>query len=1099
MPKKITKIEVIKAGSNPDIDTDFKTDVREHTIQHIKDMYGERNFASINTFNKLAAKAAFKQLCTIYNIPFSEANRITALIPEGSEGINPTLTDLFDKKSDFYEAAESFRVAVSGDEWAKIVDGAQALEGRIKSVGQHPCGIIISAKPLDTIIPLRISKDSGETITQWEYEELEDMGLIKFDALSLDTIDLIHTTLTYIIEAGKEPPNIIQLFQGERNDKKTFNMLAKGETTGIFQLSSDGMKKLLMSMKCSEFDDIVAANALYRPGPMGMGLHNEYAERKKDVSKRIPVSPEFKGTEIEKILEKTYGSVIYQESVMSIAQKCAGFTSSEADALRKAMGKKKMSILAKYEKKFKEGMLSNPEFIGKDKAVDELWHGLIGFSKYAFNKCLHGATQVHYPNGLRVSVSELYKKYGENPENLSILSMFPDGSIKPHKVRSIKDTGWKPVYTIITESGRKIQVTKDHRMLTDSGYFTIADGGLKEGTLLATDSGSSGLSTTVALVSVGGDELLKKLVTEHIERIHAENRVVLSNSPAAVELSSCDYIEKIDELITLNSCGKYDKILHLFEPESNEESHTYDIEMELDGPANFIANGLVSHNSHSVAYGLNAYASAYLKAHYPVEFMAALISHNVDDKKKVMTYLKEARRMGIKIKTVDINRSGIHVAPDKEDKNTIIYGFDGLKGLTDSTAKLIVQARGTQGFTSVEDCIKKCREYGLERKNLYESLALAGAFDSFGVSRKKVVENIDSLLKEGKKSSDMGLTLFDSFGDTSSPSIDLTGKDYPFTERIKHEANTIGLFITEHPMSRFKKALKNAKDYTSLSDILRKKGKYNVVAALTDVTVKTLKRGGSVTIVQADDGNISVEMRCAPHLEKSLQKWIYQDKIRKLYEKGERAKIDESVKKLLSDTSIIPLPPLENNTVYKMEIESSFSSFENQARIKILKIKPVIFDINGEQSFCLPLKKKAHKTLPQEIKNYAVQMNDGEKEMSLVFGIRDNTHDTQDIHYCYAIKHLESFEEEKEKDNSTGLTVLGEKTLSSPIKNKKKKKELQWPPEKIEVDFSQASHLKEDEQDYYKYSCYKWIDTGVDIPVDIGNKNFQEYIRKLKE
>ncbi|NMA68950.1 MAG: DNA polymerase III subunit alpha, partial [Desulfitobacterium sp.] len=196
--KKIAKIEVIKAGSNPDIDSDFNTICRDSVIEMITEKYGKENTANIITFNTLAAKGAFKAMCTIYEVPFAQANKITSLIPPDVEGEPCTIEDIYNPNSDRYSEAADFRTATSDDFWKPIIAGAKEISGRNKSVGVHPCGMVISSKKLAEVIPLHVRQKDGRVITQLSYKDLEELGLIKMDILGLDTVDLIQKTIEYI-------------------------------------------------------------------------------------------------------------------------------------------------------------------------------------------------------------------------------------------------------------------------------------------------------------------------------------------------------------------------------------------------------------------------------------------------------------------------------------------------------------------------------------------------------------------------------------------------------------------------------------------------------------------------------------------------------------------------------------------------------------------------------------------------------------------------------------------------------------------------------------------------------------------------------------
>lgn len=679
--KKIASIQVIKAGSAPDVDSDFHTEYRELARAHVEEVYGRGTVADIVTFQTLAAKAAFKIMCTIYSVSFAQANKIAALIPGPIEGKDCTIDDIFNPKSSRYDECGDFRTATAGEEWTSVLAGAKAIEGRVRATGIHPCGVIISSKPLIETVPLQVKQADGRVISQWTYQELESLGLLKFDFLGLDTVDLIAHTVEYIQKTGKPVPNMVEIIHGEMDDKKTFELLSRGETDGIFQLASPGVKDLLRRMRPTSLADITATTALYRPGPMGMNSHIKYADRKNGREKvEYPIHPDFKGSPLEEILEKTYSLVVYQEQIMQIANQIGGMTLQEGDDLRKAMGKKKKDVMAKMKPKFLAGGEAN----GYSKeALNQLWDTIAVFAEYGFNK------------------------------------------------------------------------------------------------------------------------------------------------------------------------------------------------------------------SHSVAYAINAYQAAFLKANYPVEFMAALISQNVGKKEKILTFLQEAKRMGLKVGSVDINISDVKVAPDYTGKSgyDIVYGLSGINSVSKDMAKIIIDERNANGpFTSVQDTVTRCSRNGVTNRKIFENLALAGAFDAFGHSRRAIVENLSAMMGEAKTQKAMGASLFDMLGgedEASAMTIDLNSiGEYPHVQKLKKEFDVIGLYLTSHPLANAGSlgGLRSA----PISQILKstQTSQVKLVGTVTEITVKRQKRGGKSIQITIDDGTGFIAAFVNRDIVKGIDKKVSQDKIRSLYESG---------------------------------------------------------------------------------------------------------------------------------------------------------------------------------------------------------------------
>lgn len=747
MKKKIASIEIVSPGSNPDVDTDFHTQIVDDTVDHLRNLYGTQSVANISTISTLKGKSAFKQICTIYEVPFSVAQKLSDMIPDAIEGDTATLADLFDKESSFYGAGSDFRAAVSDKKWDKVIKGALALEGRTKTLGTHACGIIVSSKELSKTVPMMMdTKKDGSNIrftkTQWPYPQLEDMGLIKLDLLGLDTVDIIHLTLENIIKNGKEPPNMIEKFGGDRDDRKTYELLSSGFTEGVFQLSSPGMQELLRRMSPRSFEDIVAVSALYRPGPMGTNSHTEYAERRAGRSQVEPLHPGFAGTRLEEILEDTQGIMVYQEQVMQIANEIAGMSLQEGDDLRKAMGKKQMSVMSKMRPRFIKGGVENNY---PQDAMEHLWEAMVPFASYAFNK------------------------------------------------------------------------------------------------------------------------------------------------------------------------------------------------------------------AHSVAYGLNTYATAYLKANYPVEFMSALIAQNIKDRDKVREHIKEANRMGITMGPIDINASDVQVSPDYNNITDfdIVFGLGGIKAVTEENAKTIVKERDKNGpYSTVQDVIKRMETYGLTNRRIFENLAKAGAFDSLGIPRKQIVEKIKSLIQDAQKTSTMGASLFDFFEEEDSVSISLDGEEYSFPEKMSHEADIIGMYVSDHPLAHLG-TLSEKYRTTTIKELLSKNTRSygTIIGVMIAKTERRNRRGGKTVRVTIDDGTGYIDAILSRPLVKGIDKKETQKRLKKSYETGE-VNITPEAETLISDHSVIPLENISLNYAYIINIAYRPSYDNAPPFVSVVNMKPIEISHEGK----LPLR-----------------------------------------------------------------------------------------------------------------------------------------------
>lgn len=624
MGKKIKKISVVKAGSNPDIDSDFHTEHREEAIRYVTELYGKDNVANIITFGTLAAKSAFKSLCTIYKVPFKEANQIASLVPGPVEGQDIKLREIFDETHYRYEDGAEFRNAVSSDKWKDIIQGALDIEGKNKSTGVHACGVIISSKPLQDTIPLQVRQDDNKTITQWIYQECEDIGLIKMDFLGLDTVDLIQATVENIIKAGKTPPNMVELIHGDLNDKKIFKMFQEGTSIGVFQFGSDMVRELLQRMQPTEFNDLVACTAIARPGPMGMKSHEKYCDRKNGLEKVDYIHKDFIGSPMEKVLGPTYGLCVFQEQITQIANQIAGMTLQEGDDLRKAMGKKKVELMKSMKPKFINGGIKN----GYSKeAMVKLWNTIEPFSLYAFNK------------------------------------------------------------------------------------------------------------------------------------------------------------------------------------------------------------------SHSVAYALDAYQSAYLKVHYPVEFMSAIISQHIKKRDKTLMHIQEARRMGLNVNPPSINKSNIKIEPDFNDNSwtNINFGLSAIKDIGEKPAEELIEEREKNGsFSSIYDLVKRCTEIGIGKKVIL-ALIYSGACDEFNHNRKAMAEFALEELENQKKNKKKGDSLFDLFGSEEiNDKFDNNIKE-TFAERIANEADFLSIYLTAHPMDNMES---NRKSLLKTINSGKERGDFNIYASCVSQEVK---------------------------------------------------------------------------------------------------------------------------------------------------------------------------------------------------------------------------------------------------------------------
>lgn len=469
--KVVTDYKIVDIGAAPDVDTDFIPSARSLVFKHCQEVYGENNITHIITRMPYKPRNAFKAICRISGVSPQEANTISESLPDSTS--KDTLLNVLDEKNDEYKAV---RLQLNG-KLLDLMKKASRLEGRTSGTGVHACGVLISSKEICDIVPTAYKKnphqdedeneifvkDENEVyqVSMFEYPEAESLGLIKMDFLGLDTLSLINDTVKLIKQYMNEDINMQDIIDGNLDDADTYKIFQKGETNGIFQFTEQGVQEMLKKVQPSEFEELPAITAIYRPGPMSLGLHDDFAIRKHDPSKRIPFSKEFVNTPIDKLTKNTFGAIIYQEQVMKIAQEAAGFTSKEADKMRKAMGKKKVEILNMLEPKFKNGIVEKTHC--SEDTINEFWSQLLGFSQYGFNK----SHAVSY--ALNSYQSAYLKVHYPVMWSTAALRMYANNNKKfPKYVADVEAMGIKVLPPNINESDLLISPTSDLTGITYS-------------------------------------------------------------------------------------------------------------------------------------------------------------------------------------------------------------------------------------------------------------------------------------------------------------------------------------------------------------------------------------------------------------------------------------------------------------------------------------------------------------------------------------------------------------------------------------------------------------------------------------------------------
>jgi DNA polymerase-3 subunit alpha len=464
---RITNIDPIKHGllferflnpervSMPDIDIDFCYERRGEVIDYVNEKYGKESVCQIITFGTMKAKGVIRDVSRVLGISYSEADKIAKMIPHGN-----TIQETLEQVPEFRDLINS------NSDYETLIEHAQTLEGMSRHASTHAAGVVIAPGDLTDYVPLYKHTKTKEVTTQYTMDVLEDVGLLKMDFLGLRTLTVIEDCLNNIKETkGVElDPDEIPL-----DDPKTFEMLSRGETIGLFQLESSGMQELVRKMKPTSFDDITAVNALYRPGPLGTGMVDDYIE-----SKHGRKRAEYPHPILEPILKETHGVILYQEQVMKIANVMAGFSLGQADILRRAMGKKKVKVMEQQKEIFVKGSQENN--ISKKKA-EEVFDLMAYFAGYGFNKCLVGSTKIYDPETGKVNtIQQIFEeKQSDGEISANVLSLAENQKLISKNISDVVQNGVKKVYKIRTLTGREIIATDNHPFRVFDGWKNLSD------------------------------------------------------------------------------------------------------------------------------------------------------------------------------------------------------------------------------------------------------------------------------------------------------------------------------------------------------------------------------------------------------------------------------------------------------------------------------------------------------------------------------------------------------------------------------------------------------------------------------------------------
>ena len=641
--------------SMPDIDIDFDDEGRSKVMDYVINKYGSNQVAQIITYGTMAAKSSIRDTARVLDLPLNEADRISKLIPNMTKlnkifGLSDAELRSRFRSDELPKVNELLNLAEGNNLEAQTINQAKILEGSVRNTGIHACGVIITPSDITDFVPVATAKDSDLYVTQFDNSVVESAGLLKMDFLGLKTLTLIKDTVKLVKHKHniELDPDFFPL-----DDEKTYELFQRGETVGIFQYESAGMQKYMKELKPTVFADLIAMNALYRPGPM------EYIPsfvRRKHGEEEI----EYDLPAMEEYLKETYGITVYQEQVMLLSQKLAGFTKGEADVLRKAMGKKQKSVLDKMKPQF----VAQASERGHDaEKLEKIWKDWEAFASYAFNK------------------------------------------------------------------------------------------------------------------------------------------------------------------------------------------------------------------SHSTCYAWIAYQTAYLKAHYPAEYMAAVLSNNMSDIKQVTFFMDECKRMGLTVLGPDVNESFHKFTVN--DLGAIRFGMGAVKGVGSSAVATIVEHRKDGKYKSVFDLAKRI-DLRSANKKAFENLALAGGFDSFEAHRAQYLHDdgdgvtfLEKLLRTAAKfqetENSAQVSLFGGSSEVQIPEPEVPQcEEWGTMKKLKQEREVVGVYISGHPLDDFKiemKSFTNCKvsDFNHLEGYLNKEMCFGGV--VSDVQHRESKAGKGWAIFTVEDYEDSYDFK----------------------------------------------------------------------------------------------------------------------------------------------------------------------------------------------------------------------------------------------
>jgi DNA-directed DNA polymerase III PolC len=814
--------------SMPDFDIDFCMDRRQNVIEYVAEKYGMTSVGQIATFAELKAKSVIKDVGRVMGVSPAETQRLSNLIPMKGPGQTYSIPESLEREPKLKALADT------DPRIKELLEQATKLEGLTRQAGMHAAGVVISEGPLWDHVPC-FTGANGELVTQYYKDDVELAGLVKFDFLGLKTLTVLDIAVRLINERPdvKREGKTFILDAIPMDDELTFKLLQSGECKGVFQLESSGMQSLFKDLKPTSFEDIVAAVALYRPGPLGTGMVKDFVDcrhGRKPIQSLHPL--------VDELLKPTYGVIVYQEQVMQIAQLLAGYSLGGADLLRRAMGKKKPEEMAKQKSIFVDGCIKNN--VREEDGV-RIFELLEYFAGYGFNKCVVGSTTiVDATTGERTTVKDLF----HHRRDFTVHSLNEkSGKLGRRAVTDVVWNGRKPVFELRTAQGKRIVATDNHPFHTLDGWRNLGE--LRVGDAVA-----------------GADEV------------------------AARRVAGSDVVAFEYQLV-------WDRVVAI-EPRGVED--TFDLTVDVDH--NFVADGLIVHNSHSAAYGLITYQTAYLKAHYPVEFMCASMSADKEKIDKVVRLIAEGRAMGVTILSPDINESGIdfsvvYETPEGDARTRPPFGYTGagkvrdplrprirfglgaVRGIGEAAIQAILEVRQSGPFRDMFDFAARVDAKRIN-KGVFEALVHSGSLDSvlkpLAVSRASAAASVELALERSKAATkDRNAGQSDMFGLFAAASTQsaaaISGDRYvdaaPWDSRelLLFEKKSLGFYLSGHPLDRYGRL--NVINTSDVGD-QQERSKVKLAGMVEGYRERPMKTGGGkMAFFELEDrmGRIEVKVR----------------------------------------------------------------------------------------------------------------------------------------------------------------------------------------------------------------------------------------------